>query len=170
MITAADGTQNAVRVVLSCDDLLRPGGLLPPPGTSLTETQQQQFQAAAAQQLVGACAQIQANQFARKANAMQAFTLPGSLVHALGAALTVGLMLVAVLAGGVVGSEYAGGTLRPVLVRGVGRWNLFTAKFGVLFLAAGLMLLVVGAVSMLSSWAAGTLIAEDDLSRQAAAE
>src|SRR6266567_1921831 len=54
--------------------------------------------------------------------------LPGSVPGALNLAVTVDLILFGVLTASHFGSEYGWGTVRPNLVRGIGRWQYVTAK------------------------------------------
>jgi ABC-type transport system involved in multi-copper enzyme maturation permease subunit len=61
------------------------------------------------------------------------------------------MILLAILTASAIGSEYGMGTLRPILIRGTGRWTFLASKFLVLILVAAVALLVVGAVSVVSS-------------------
>jgi len=74
-----------------------------------------------------------------------AFTAPGSVAIALSVAQGFGIILVAIMTASLVGSDYGWGTLRTVLVRGVGRWNYLATKL-LLMLAGGLALMLLVAL------------------------
>jgi len=80
--------------------------------------------------------------------------LPGSIPGALNLAVTVDLILLGVLTASLFGAEYGWGTVRPNLVRGIGRWQYVTAKLALLALVAAGSLLVVVAATAVSSVAA----------------
>jgi ABC-type transport system involved in multi-copper enzyme maturation permease subunit len=101
--------------------------------------------------LLAQCEQ-QAGQFeAQLRQQYGAFTLPGSLPGAYNIAVSIGLILIAILTASVIGSEYGLGTLRPMLVRGIGRMPFLAAKLALLLLAVAVALLIVSVATVISS-------------------
>lgn len=88
------------------------------------------------------------------------FTLPGSFLNSLSAAQSIGVILMAILAASLLGTEYAWGTLRVVLLKGTGRWPLLGSKVGLLALLAAGALVIVSGLTVLSSLLASALTAE----------
>lgn len=86
-------------------------------------------------------------------------TLPGSIPKALRWTHLLGIPLIAFFTVLTLGSEYAWGTLRTVLMKATGRWQYFTVKLGVVAVAslcAWLIVLVtIVATSLIASVAAG---------------
>lgn len=85
------------------------------------------------------------------------FTLPGSIPNAMSVAQGIGLILLAILAASAIGSEYGLGTLRLVLALGVGRHRYLASKFTTLAFMAAAGLIIVVAVTAVSSLIAGGL-------------
>ncbi len=85
------------------------------------------------------------------------FTLPGSIPNVLGLAHSIGVILVLILTASVLGTEYRWRTLRSILARGTGRWQYMASKIVLLILLAGGALLIVMAVTAVSSLIAGAL-------------
>ena len=86
----------------------------------------------------------------------QALLPPNSLTFALGSSLAFfGVILMMILAASIPGTEYGWGTLRTVLVRGVGRWQLLAAKTLVIALVSigfsATVLAIVGVASVIAS-------------------
>ena len=77
--------------------------------------------------------------------------LPGSIVASLNLAVTVDLILLGILTASEIGAEYGWGTVRPNLIRGIGRWQYTIAKLVLIALAAAGSLLVVAAATAVSS-------------------
>lgn len=92
-------------------------------------------------------------------NIREAMLLPNSLTFAMGSSLAFfGVILMMILAASIPGTEYGWGTLRTVLVKGVGRWQLLAAKTLVIGLAsAGLSAAVLATVGVASVVATLTL-------------
>ncbi|MEX2599415.1 MAG: ABC transporter permease subunit [Dehalococcoidia bacterium] len=107
--------------------------------------------------LENACRQAIARHEPQLEETRSSFMLPASLPTALNIAHSIGLMLIAILAASVIGTEYAWGTLRTSLVRGSGRWQYLAGKLGMLALLGGAALLVVVVLAMVSSALAGLL-------------
>jgi len=85
------------------------------------------------------------------------FTLPGSIPNVLGLAHSIGVFLVVILTASVLGTEYRWRTIRSILARGTGRWQYLASKIVLLILMAGGALLIVMAVTAVSSLIAGAL-------------
>jgi ABC-2 type transport system permease protein len=85
------------------------------------------------------------------------FTMPGSIPNVLGLAHSIGVILILILTASVLGTEYRWGTLRSILARGTGRWQYLASKIVLLILLAGGALLIVMAVTAVSSLIAGAL-------------
>jgi ABC-2 type transport system permease protein len=85
------------------------------------------------------------------------FTLPGSIPNVLGLAHSIGVILVVILTASVLGTEYRWRTIRSILARGTGRWQYLASKIVLLILLAGGALLIVMAVTAVSSLIAGAL-------------
>ena len=87
------------------------------------------------------------------------FTIPGALNSALGVSESVGVFLLAILTASVIGTEYGWGTLRSVLAKGTGRWQVLGAKLllmGLVLAVAFLMVMALaGASSAIASPRAG---------------
>ncbi len=137
IVTASGGPTGAV----ACSDVLAGNTSGLPPGTSPVAIQGLQAQ----------CRQAQAELQPRLAEEYENFTLPGSIPTAAGLGVTVGLILIAVLAASHAGAEYGWGTVRTVLVRGLGRWQYVASKLILLILVAAGALLAVCVASAISS-------------------
>ena len=86
----------------------------------------------------------------------QAMFPPNSLLFALVSSLAFfGVILIMILAASIPGTEYGWGTLRTVLVRGVGRWQLLAAKTLVIALVSvglsAVVLAIVGVASVIAT-------------------
>ncbi|MEJ0100416.1 MAG: ABC transporter permease subunit [Pseudomonadota bacterium] len=131
-VSIPEGMSRGMPRGLRCDDLKsKPSQILPA-----------QVSPQAVPMLLAQCEQ----QLATRYRSM----LPmGSTSAALGVANFIGLVLLAILGASAFGSEYSLGTLRPILVRGVGRSSWLAGKF--LLLAAAVtaaLLLVLGAAAL----------------------
>jgi ABC-type transport system involved in multi-copper enzyme maturation permease subunit len=96
---------------------------------------------------------------AADSGAVAFFTFPMTIAFAGAYTDTLGVLLLATLAGALVGGEYGSGTVRVVLSRGVGRGQMITAQaFALALLAFGgtaIMLLLGGLVSLIIGPALG---------------
>ena len=104
------------------------------------------------------CEQAEAGRAQQLGRSYAAVTLPGSIPSALNMGVSVGLILVAILAAGHFGSEYGWGTVRPNLSRGIGRWQFIASRLLLLALLAGAALLIVTLATAVSSAIAGHLV------------
>lgn len=91
---------------------------------------------------------------------VSATTLPGSLPWILTLGQGFAAWLAIVLVGANIGPEFGWGTIRPLLVRGVGRWQLLVAKLGVFALAIGVGLLLTTLFGVLLSLLAAVTLGE----------
>lgn len=135
-------------VAVTCNDLLagRTEGLPAGIDPRLIEGLQQQ------------CQQAMTRQQERLEGRRNSFTLPESLSGALTAAQGIGVILMAILTASVIGTDFGWGTVRLVLVRGIGRWQYLAGKLAVLALVSVGALVVVTAATVVSSLIAGALV------------
>jgi ABC-type transport system involved in multi-copper enzyme maturation permease subunit len=106
------------------------------------------------------CQRVSAREQEQLRQLYEGFTLPGSLLNSLAAAQSIGVILIVILAASMVGTEYAWGTLRAVLLKGTGRWSLLGSKVALLALLAAGALVIVDGLTVLSSLLASALTAE----------
>ena len=88
------------------------------------------------------------------------FTLPGTIPWTLRWTQLISVPILAFLTVLVLGSEYAWGTLRTVLMRGVGRWRLLSVKLGFVVAALAVTWLIV-LVTVIATSAIVTAFAPD---------
>ena len=94
----------------------------------------------------------------RTPEAYASFTLPHSLVDSANVACSfLGIPLIIILTASVIGTEYQWGTIRPVLAKGPGRWQYLTSKVLLLWLVVAVAVLIVMALTAVSSLIAGAL-------------
>jgi ABC-type transport system involved in multi-copper enzyme maturation permease subunit len=105
------------------------------------------------------CQQVETRLSRQLSQYYAALTLPGSLPTALNISVTVGIILLAILTAGHIGSEYAWDTLRTNLSHGLGRWQFVASRLVLLAILAGLALLIVAGATAVSSTIAGRLVA-----------
>ena len=77
-------------------------------------------------------------------------TPPGSVALAVGAGQSIGFILAAILTASVMGVEHSWGTVRPLLVRGVERWQMLASKLAMLALVIAAAFLVTGVLATIS--------------------
>ncbi len=87
-----------------------------------------------------------------------AFTLPDSVSGAFNAVGALAVILLAILTASTIGMDYGVGALRPILVRGTGRWPYLASKFVTLGLLAFGALVVVGLGAAVSSIVANAML------------
>ncbi len=85
------------------------------------------------------------------------FVLPGGLANSLGAAHSIGVLLVMILGASAMGVEYGWGTLRTLLTRGVGRRQFLVAKALSTILLSGVGLVIASLTVAVSSLIAASL-------------
>ena len=138
-------------VSMSCADYIN--GRTPPELDQLTEDQRQEFlEGVEASFGDGACDNLQTRDEFRKG-----FTLPDSITGAIGGFSSVGPLLVMVLAASIIGSEYGWGTMRNVLTRGTGRWQILSAKLLLLLRLCSDVLIILALFAVVSSLIAGVI-------------
>ena len=155
---ATDTAGETVEIELTCADITdMQGGELPLEIERFSQEEQQNI-ARSLQQFAESCESLNED----SGNIREAMFLPNSLMFALVSSLAFfGVILVMILAASVPGTEYGWGTLRTVLVRGVGRWQLLASKTLVIALASvGLSALVLAIVGLASVIATLTLEGE----------
>ncbi len=140
-----------VAVGMSCADIVN--DRMPPELDQLTEEQKQMFLNDVEEfSREGACENFQAADEFRKG-----FTLPDSITEAIGGFSSVGPLLIMVLAASIIGSEYGWGTLRNVLTRGTGRWQLLSAKLLLLLRLCSDFLIIIAVFAVVSSFIAAVI-------------
>lgn len=85
------------------------------------------------------------------------YLLPVALMEMFSTVSTLGFILVAVLAGGLAGSEYGWGTVRTLVGSGAARWKLLAAKLLALATAVALLVVVGLGAGIVMSMAIGLL-------------
>ena len=131
-----DGQTTSVDV--SCTDVAN--DRMPAEFDQLTEEQRESFLKDIKEwSESGACDSFQAADEFRNG-----FTLPDSITGTIGGFSSIGPLLIMILAASVMGSEYGWGTLRNVLTRGTGRWQLLSAKLLLLLRLCSDVLIIYG--------------------------
>ena len=77
--------------------------------------------------------------------------LPGSVTSAMGLIHGLGVILVAIMTASLLGTEFGWGTLRLVLAKVTGRWQLLSAKLTLIALLVGAALAIIPATTAASS-------------------
>ena len=149
--TTFERDDETVSVGMSCADIVN--DRTPPELDQLTEEQRQIFLNDVEEFFgEGACDNFQATDVFRKG-----FTLPSSITRTIADFSSLGPLLIMILAASVMGSEYGWGTLRNVLTRGTGRWQLLSAKLLLLLRLCSDMLIVIAVFAVFSSLAAAVI-------------
>ncbi len=148
---AWDENGQTISVSMTCADYIN--GRTPPELDQLSEEQRQEFLGNVEASFgEGACDNLQPRDDFRKG-----FTLPDSITGAIGGFSSVGPLLIMVLAASVMGSEYGWGTLRNVLTRGTGRWQLLSAKLLLLLRFCSDVLIIIALFAVVSSFIAAVI-------------
>ena len=92
---------------------------------------------------------------------LRRITLPGSLINGLNLTHGLGVLLFATMAASMVGSEFGWGTLRLVLARGTGRWQVLSSKLVLVALFSAAVLAIIAATTAVSSAIVGALVSEE---------
>ena len=149
--TSFERDGETVSVEMSCADIVN--DRTPPELDQLTEEQKQIFLNDVEEFFgEGACDNFQAADEFRKG-----FTLPDSITGAIGGFSSVGPLLIMVLAASIIGSEYGWGTMRNVLTRGTGRWQILSAKLLLLLRLCSDVLIILAVLAVVSSLIAGVI-------------
>ena len=141
-------TPQRVSVDLSCDDVFEgnvPSDMPPQMGV---------------EGFVVQCQQLLEEEMERRRDMLDRIILPGSVAGTLSLTHGFGVLLVAILTASVVGAEFGWGTLQLVLARGVGRWQMLSAKLLLVALMAGAALAVVAVATAASSAMVAALVSE----------
>ena len=140
--TKVDG--ELVSVDVSCVDLIE--GRMPPGIDRLPENERQTFLEDMERFREESCGNINARETFR-----EGFVLPSAATEGIKGVLAIAPILIMILAGSIVGTEYGIGTLRTVLTRGTGRWPLLSSKLVLLVLVAAAGLVVISLVTAVAS-------------------
>ena len=133
-----------VSVEVSCVDMVE--GRMPPEIDRLPENERQAFLEDMERFRDESCGTTTARESFR-----EGFVLPSAATEAIRSALAIAPILMMILAGSIVGTEYGLGTLRTVLTKGTGRWTLLSSKLGLLVLIAAAGLAVISIVTAVAS-------------------
>ena len=133
-----------VSVEVSCVDMVE--GRIPPEIDRLPENARQAFLEDMERFRDESCGTTTARESFR-----EGFVLPSAATESIRSALGIVPILLMILAGSIVGTEYGMGTLRTVLTRGTGRWTLLSSKLVLLVLIAAAGLVVVSVVTAVAS-------------------
>ena len=140
-----------ISLEVSCADIVN--DRMPPELDQLTEEQRQEFLEGVEEYLEGgSCDNLQTLDEFR-----WGFTLPNSITQTISGFSSVGPLLIMILAASVMGSEYGWGTLRNVLTRGTGRWQLLSAKLLLLLRLCSDALIVISVFAVVSSLIAAVI-------------
>ena len=95
-----------------------------------------------------------------------AFVMPASILGNIVLMFMTGLpfLLIMILSASMLGSEYGWGTLRTILSRGVGRWQILSAKLVLCVLVAAGWLVVIALLNIVSSVIAGIIPPDEGVS------
>ena len=136
------------RTEVSCSDVRAGKTTQLPPGTSPQVIQGLQIQ----------CRQLAGQTQTELQTRYNDFTLPGSIPTTLDFGVSIGLILLAIITASEFGAEYGWGTVRPNLIRALGRWQFIAAKLTLLALLTAAALLLMVGVTAISSVAAHNLV------------
>ena len=142
------GQSTTVRVDLSCDDVFAgrvPADLPHELGVTRFELQ---------------CNEARERERENRRDMLDRIILPGSVASGLTMTHGFGVILIAILTASMLGAEFALGTLRMVLAKGTGRWELLSAKLILVALLAGAALVIVAAATAISSVIVASLVSE----------
>ena len=141
-------TRQTIEVDLTCNDVFE--GRAPSDTPSQLGVQDFELQ----------CQEMLEQERERRRDTLDRVVLPGSLTHGLTLVHGFGVILIAIMTASMVGTEFGLGTLRMVLAKGTGRWQLLSAKLVLLALLAAAALAIVAVVTAISSVVAASLVSE----------
>ena len=149
---ATDTAGETVEIEFTCADISDMEAGEPPIDFERFSQEEQQNIARSLQEFSERCESVNED----SNDIRDALLLPNSLMFALASSLAFfGVILMMILAASTTGTEYGWGTLRTVLVRGVGRWQLLAAKTLAIGLAStgfsAVVLATVGVASVVAS-------------------
>ena len=142
------GQPTTVEVDLSCNDVFAgrvPADLPPELGVARFELQ---------------CNEARERERENRRDMLDRIILPGSVTNAVGLIHGLGVILVAIMTASLLGTEFGWGTLRLVLAKGTGRWQLLSAKLLLIALLVGAALAIIAATTAASSMIASSLVSE----------
>ena len=141
-------TRQRVSVDLHCDDII--AGSVPsetPPELGVEDFTLQ-------------CRQSYEEEREKRRDMLERIILPGSVANALIVVHGFSVILIAIMTASLLGTEFGWGTLRMVLAKGTGRWQLLSAKLVLLALLAGAALVIITAATAVSSVVVASLVSE----------
>ena len=141
-------TRQRVSVDLTCDDVFK--GRVPsdaPPQLGIEDFALQ-------------CQRSLEEERVKRRDMLDRVVLPGSVANALTVVHGFGVILIAIMTASLLGTEFGWGTLRMVLAKGTGRWQLLSAKLLLLALLAGAALVIIAAATAVSSVIVASLVSE----------
>ena len=141
-------TRQSIEVVLTCDDVFE--GRVPSDTPSQLGVEDFKLQ----------CQEMLEQERERRSGTLDRIILPGSLTHGLTLVHGFGVILVAIMTASMVGSEFGLGTLRMVLAKGTGRWQLLSAKLVLIALLAAAALAIIAVVTTIGSVIVASLVSE----------
>ena len=150
MATNEDGSLQPVAFDLSCDDVF--GGR----GTENIPTNLR----SGLESLDVQCQEALDREQQQRREMLDRMVLPGSLTYELRTIHGFAVILIAVITASIVGTEFSWGTLRAVLSRGAGRWQLLSAKLLLAGLLAGAALAIISVALAGSSVVVDTLVSD----------
>ena len=133
-LTTEDVEGNPISIEVSCSDLS--GGDIPPDVGAQIERLSEREQELFLRQLDEFRAETCDGADDPLENSRRSFVMPDSITDGINGAFLIGAILVMILAASATGAEYGWGTLRAVLTRGVGRWQVLLSKLVMLVLMA----------------------------------
>lgn len=139
-LTTEDAEGNPISIGVSCADLGE-GDIPPDIGAQiekLSERDQEAFLQQVEEFRVETCGGDGALDASRST-----FVMPDSITGGINGAFFIGAILVMILAASATGAEYGWGTLRAVLTRGAGRWQVLSSKLLLVLLMTAAWLLAV---------------------------
>ena len=143
-------TIQMVSVDLDCEDVLEGKVPSPLPAQMVSSVENLRIQ----------CQESLDREMQDRRDMLDRITLPGSVPNALDLTHGFGVILIAILTASMLGSEFGLGTLRMILAKGTGRWQLLSAKLVLMALLAGAALAIVAVATAISSLAVTTLVEE----------
>ena len=151
-LTTEDAEGNPISIEVSCADL---EGDIPPEIVAqierLSEPDQERFLQQVEEFRIDICGDNPLE------GTRSSFVMPDSITGAISGAFGIGAILVMILAASATGAEYGWGTLRAVLTRGAGRWQVLSSKLLLILLMAAAGFLVVAVVAAAASLLAAVI-------------
>ena len=151
-------TGETVHIELTCTDLF--GGYVEEIIQPLSEEERLIVQREIVEWGAESC-----SDYASEDESLFLFVMPGSILASLVLMFMTRLpfLLIMILSASMLGSEYGWGTLRMALLRGIGRWQILSAKLVLCVLVGIGWLVVIALVNIVSSVIAGIISPDEDI-------